>query len=74
LKLLKREVEILLNLDHPNIIKLYDVYEDYKYLHLVTEYCSGGPLFDRIVDKGKFSENEAATYMYKIISALNHLH
>ena len=42
LETLKREIEILKNMDHPNIIKLSDVYEDEKYLHLVTELCLGG--------------------------------
>lgn len=49
LNLLRDEVELLLNIDHPYIIRLYDVYEDQKYLHLVTEYCSGGNLFDRLL-------------------------
>ena len=42
LETLKREIEILKTMDHPNIIKLYDVFEDDKYLHLVTELCTGG--------------------------------
>lgn len=47
-------------MDHPNIVKLYEVYEDNKYLHLVMEYCSGGELFDRIATVGRYSEVEAA--------------
>lgn len=42
LETLKREIEILKTMDHPNIIKLVDVFEDDKYLHLVTELCTGG--------------------------------
>ena len=71
---LQREMEILYTLDHPNIIKLYAVYEDAKYFHLVTEYCSGGELFDRIVEKGHFSESEAARLMGKLFLAVNNLH
>jgi calcium-dependent protein kinase len=37
------------SLDHPNIVKLFDVYEDARYLHLVMEMCAGGELFDRII-------------------------
>lgn len=43
--LLKRELEILKTLDHPNIIKLYEVYQDMDFFHLVMEYCGGGELF-----------------------------
>ena len=53
--LLKREIEILRTVDHPNIIKFYGTYEDAKYYHIVMELCEGGELFDRIVEKG-FSE------------------
>ena len=42
LETLKREIEILKTMDHPNIIRLIDVFEDDKYLHLVTELCTGG--------------------------------
>ena len=53
--LLKREIEILRTVDHPNIIKFYGAYEDAKYFHIVMELCEGGELFDRIVERG-FSE------------------
>jgi Protein kinase domain len=44
---LRREIEILRCVKHPNIIELIDVYEDERYIHLVTELCTGGELFDR---------------------------
>ena len=56
LEVLKREIEILRKMDHPNIIQLVDVFEDEKYLHLVTELCTGGELFDRIIAKTKTGE------------------
>lgn len=43
------EVLILQTLDHPNILKLYEYFEDVKNVYLVTEMCSGGELFDKIV-------------------------
>ena len=46
---LKYEIDILKNLDHPNIVKLYEVFEDKISFYLVTEICSGGELFDEIV-------------------------
>jgi calcium-dependent protein kinase len=72
--LLKNEVEILSSLDHPNIIKFYDSYEDTKFLHLVTEFCSGGELFDYVITKGHYSERKAAKLIYKILLSVNHIH
>jgi len=42
----KHEISILKKLDHPNILKLYEVFEDDKRYYLVTEECKGGELFD----------------------------
>lgn len=61
---LRREIDILRCVDHPCIIKLYDVYEDERFIHLVTELCTGGELFDRIIQKteseeGHYSEKDA---------------
>jgi calcium-dependent protein kinase len=49
--------------DHPHIVKLYEFFEDDDYMYIVTELCSGGALFDEIIKKKSFSENEAATIM-----------
>jgi len=46
-------------LDHPNIIKLYEAFEDNRNIYLVMEVCEGGELFDRIIEKGSFTEVEA---------------
>ena len=45
---IKEEVRILSKLDHPNIVKYYETYDDVKYMYLVMEYCSGGELFKKI--------------------------
>jgi calcium-dependent protein kinase len=45
---IKEEVEILQRLDHPNIVKYYETFDDQKYMYLVMEYCPGGELFDKI--------------------------
>ena len=71
---MKRELSILRIVDHPNIIKMYEVFEDEKYLHLVMEMCTGGDLFDKIVGLVRFNESKAAKYMYKLFSAVNYLH
>ena len=54
------EVGVLKNLDHPNILKLYEFYQDSRNYYLITEYCSGGELFERIINNGYFSEANAA--------------
>jgi calcium-dependent protein kinase len=64
------EVEVLRSLDHPNILKVFEVYEDDKQFSIVTELCVGGELFDRIVSVHRFSEKLAAEYMYQIMSAI----
>lgn len=69
-----QEVNILKNLDHPGIIKIYEVYKEVGFLHIVTELCTGGNLFERITAKSYFSENIAAKYMYDIISTVKFCH
>ena len=61
------EVLILQTLDHPNILKLYEYFEDDKNVYLVTEMCSGGELFDKIVQKESFEENLAARVFRQIM-------
>mmetsp|Transcript_12274 Transcript_12274/g.21903 ORF Transcript_12274/g.21903 Transcript_12274/m.21903 type:complete len:343 (+) Transcript_12274:391-1419(+) len=67
---IKREVEILQGLEHPNIIKLYGMYEDKDTFYVVTELLQGGELFDRIVDKEFYSEQMAAKVVKTIAQAL----
>ena len=72
--LLKREIDILMQVDHPNIIKYYESYEDDKYIHLVMEMCTGGDLLDKISSEGILFEDQLAPLMRKLFSAVNHLH
>lgn len=72
--IMKRELEILMMVDHPNIIKLYETYEDELYLHLVMELCTGGDICDRLIQKSSFSESEAARVMHQLMGAVNYLH
>ena len=71
---LLQEVSILKQLDHPNIIKIFEVYKNKNKLFIVTEFCEGGELFDRILTMSRFSENTAAKYMLDIVSAVMHCH
>nr|CAB3227513.1 calcium/calmodulin-dependent protein kinase type IV-like [Phallusia mammillata] len=73
-KLAQTEIGILLTLSHPNIIKLKDIYESDTQIHLILEYVNGGELFDRIVEKGFYSERDAANVIQQILEAVAYLH
>ncbi|CAK9295556.1 unnamed protein product [Gordionus sp. m RMFG-2023] len=71
----KEEIDILLRYgNHPNIISLRDVYITEKETFLVLEYMSGGELFDKIIKQKYFSEMEASSILYHLMSALDYLH
>jgi len=73
-KRLKTEVEILKKVNHPNIVGLKDLFETSDKLFLVMELVSGGELFDKIVEKGQYSEKDASVIVRKIVSAVHYLH
>ena len=73
-ELLRAEVQILRSIQHPNIVRLYDVYESPNRLYLVMELLTGGELFDRIVGLGKFSEDDARYFTFKMLNAVLYLH
>jgi calcium-dependent protein kinase len=74
LELLRREIDILREVDHPNIIKYHDIYEDNNHIFIVMQYCSGGELFTKIISEGRLHESEARVFMNKMVMAVNHLH
>lgn len=61
-------------LDHPHILNVYEYFEDAVHLYIVTELCTGGELFDKIIEKKKFNEEEAAKVMEQILSAIVFCH
>ena len=71
-----REVDILTKLDHPNIVKYYESYDDEKFLYLVMEYIGGGELFDHIYQQHNqvFTEEVAKKYMKTLFEACHHMH
>jgi len=71
---LKTEIEIHGSTDHPNIAKFYETFEEELKTFLVMELCKGGELFDRIIDAGCFSENQAAIVMQQACRAVLYLH
>ena len=70
----KLEVEIMMKLDHPNVLRLYDYFEDTANVYLVLELCSGGELFDRIIEKKYYNETEARIIFKQIMKAIIHCH
>jgi calcium-dependent protein kinase len=74
LESLRTEVAILQKVDHPNVIKYFETYDDKSKIHLVMEYCTGGELLDTISSSNKNLEKTTANVMEKITRALIHIH
>jgi len=70
----RQEIKIMKELEHPNIIRLYETYEDDENIYLVLEMCTGGELFDQIVSSGFFTEREAAKAVKQMLNAIYYLH
>ena len=67
---MKTEIEVLQGMDHPNIVKMFDVFEDDKHWCLVLELMTGGELFDMILEKEVFHEAEAREATKAMIGAI----
>jgi serine/threonine protein kinase len=67
---LRNEISVLRSLDHPNIVKAYEVYETKHNIYVVMEFCSGGDLYSRV----PYVESQAARIITQICSAINHMH
>ena len=78
LQKLQNEIEVLMKMDHPNIVKLYEVFESQNSLYLIMEECCGGELFDRILNRintnNMYTEREACLLMKQIIGAIEYCH
>eukprot|EP00930_Biecheleria_cincta_P022526 TRINITY_DN16440_c0_g1_i2.p1 TRINITY_DN16440_c0_g1~~TRINITY_DN16440_c0_g1_i2.p1 ORF type:complete len:770 (-),score=142.67 TRINITY_DN16440_c0_g1_i2:29-2338(-) len=75
---MKIEIQTLIQLDHPHILKLQEVYNSPDYLYLVTDVCSGGELYARIQqtqqDGGSIPENWSVHVMHQLLLAISHIH
>ena len=72
------EINIMREINHPNIIKLYEIYEDQRHIDLVMEECLGGELFDRIMEriqeKKIYNEKEASIIFKQIMKGVEYCH
>eukprot|EP00977_Amphora_coffeiformis_P013846 scaffold3759_cov169-Amphora_coffeaeformis.AAC.9 len=71
---LRNEIALMCEIDHPNIVRIREVYESEDMLYIVQELCTGGELFDRLMDVDHFSEAESAQHIKKMASAISYLH
>jgi len=70
----RKEIQIMKILDHPNICKLYESFQDHRNIYLVLELCTGGELFDRIIEYGHLTEKQAALLMQNMFRAIYYMH
>lgn len=61
-------------LDHPNVVKIYEIFDEDDCIYLVLELLAGGELFDRIVEKEHYSEKEAADTIRPVVDAIRYCH
>ena len=74
LERIQREISIIKNLNHPNIVKINEIFENENYYFLIMDYCSKGELFDYIVNKIRLNEEETSFFFYQIINAIEYIH
>eukprot|EP00299_Pterocystis_sp_00344_P011173 c5163_g1_i3.p1 GENE.c5163_g1_i3~~c5163_g1_i3.p1 ORF type:complete len:177 (-),score=31.24 c5163_g1_i3:815-1345(-) len=70
----EQEIDVLSKLDHPNIVKLHEVVRTPSHLCIVMELCLGGDLFDRIVAREKYCENDAKFLTRSLLEGVKYLH
>ncbi|XP_067929815.1 serine/threonine-protein kinase NIM1-like [Watersipora subatra] len=73
-RLLSREIKSMDRLRHPNIIRLYEVFDNIVKMHIIMEYAANGELFTKLTSFGKLPEKEAKSNLSQIISAVTHMH
>lgn len=71
---MKSEAEVYLRLDHPNICKLFAIYEDERNVWIVMEYCAGKELSQRLHERKVYSEIDAAEVTRQMVEAVHYLH
>ena len=74
LQRVKREINILKNFSHKNIIKIHEILQDTEKHYFIMEYCENGELFNHIVENQKLNEKESSYYYYQLINGLEYIH
>ena len=69
-----KEIHILKVLQHPHVVRLYEIIETNRQLYMIMEFASGGELFDYIVESQRLKESEAARFMRQLISGVEYIH
>ena len=69
-----KEISILADMDHPNIVRLYEFYDESNKYCIVQELCAGGELFDVLIKKKRFGEEDAALIIKRVLNAINYCH
>lgn len=68
------EIKILQSISHPNVVKIFDTYEDHEHIYLILEEIHGGELFDHIEKKSNYCERDARDFLFTIMSTVDYLH
>lgn len=68
------EFQLLKNIDHPHIIRIYEIYNDQKNFYLITEYCEGGDIFSMIQKAANFNEKIASRIIKQVVNAILYCH
>lgn len=68
------EFETMMQLDHPNVLPLLEVFEDHHCVHLVVPLCEGGELLEQVLENDKFNERQSARCMQQVLGAVRYLH
>jgi len=71
---IKIEIKIMYSLHHPNIVKLYNHFEENDYIYLIIEFAEGGQLWDKLNRKGRFDEKTVQQYMREMVAAIDYCH
>ena len=71
---LRIEVEVLMSLNHPNIVQALDFFEEEDYFYVVLEYLEGGELFERLIQKAVYTEGEARDLFMVLLKAVKYCH
>ena len=74
LHMIRAEVEILRSVQHANVVRLFEIFESDAKIFLVMEELTGGELFDRLVTLGKYTEEDARYFTFKLLNAVLYLH